>query len=221
MTRKDSVRAASGTAKGSVLHAAEAVGPKVGLAARQAQHTAREQYENVVAPRLSHARSSLPPAVDDAASRAAERTRAAAKSAAAYTTPRVEAARAAAGPARDEALGRSVAALAALRGEITAAEVKKLNKKRTRRARNGRAFKRVLVLGLLGGAAMAAWRWWDQQANPDWLVEPPAPTDVTERSALSTVDGAPEDAASLDPEVQAKQADADTGPDGGKDESQG
>ncbi|GAA4657055.1 DUF5324 family protein [Streptomyces chumphonensis] len=206
MTRKDSVRAATGTAKENVRHAAEVVGPRVGLAARQAQHTAREQYAGMVAPRLAHARTALPPAVDDAAKRAAKHSRKAAKEArgyakeaAAYAAPRVEAARAAAAPAREEAMARSAAALAALRGEVTAKEVRKITRKRARRAACGRGLKRLTVLGLVAGAGYAAWRWWDQQANPDWLVEPPAPTDVSEG-------GVPSDASSLDPEVEAKQA---------------
>ncbi len=63
------------------------------------------------------------------------------------------------------------------------------------------------MLGALGGA-YAAWRWWDKQANPDWLVEPPVATEVgDERSPLSSVDGSGR--ADLDPEVEAKQAEAE------------
>ena len=81
---------------------------------------------------------------------------------------------------------------------------------------------------------MAAWKWWNKQTNPDWLVEPTEPTepvettDAAERSSLngsgglSMVDPLDEDEgtsglervdgsvdAGLDPEVEAKQADAD------------
>ena len=52
-------------------------------------------------------------------------------------------------------------------------------------------------------ATFAAWKWWDKQANPDWLVEPPAPTEVSEGSSLTSVDGT-----GLDPEVEAKEAEA-------------
>ncbi|MGI5356133.1 DUF5324 family protein [Streptomyces sp. CA-252508] len=31
---------------------------------------------------------------------------------------------------------------------------------------------------MIGGASYAAWRWWDRQNDPDWLVEPPR-TDVS------------------------------------------
>ncbi|MEU7043794.1 DUF5324 family protein [Streptomyces varsoviensis] len=207
MTRKDSVRAATGTAKDSVRHAAEVVAPyagtakdtathfaheararlapKVTTAAHQARSTAGEQYRAHLAPRIEHAREALPPKVDQAAARA----------------------RAAAEPVRDEAVARGSAALAALRGQVSAAEIEKLAKKRTRRARTGRFAKRVLVLGVLAGGAVAVWKWWDKQANPDWLVEPPAPTEVSDRASLTAVDGSA--GASLDPEVQAKQAEAE------------
>ncbi|MEV0275014.1 DUF5324 family protein [Streptomyces sp. NPDC050610] len=207
MTRKDSVRAATGTAKDSVRHAAEAVAPyagtakdtathfahearvrlapKVSTAAHQARSTAGEQYRAHLAPRIEHAREALPPKVDQAALRA----------------------RAAAEPVRDEAVARGSAALAALRGQVSAAEIEKLTKKRTRRARTGKFAKRLVVLGVLAGGAVAVWKWWDKQANPDWLVEPPAPTEVSDRTPLTAVDGSA--GASLDPEVQAKQAEAE------------
>ncbi|WP_254711680.1 DUF5324 family protein [Streptomyces sp. TRM64462] len=200
----DSVRAATGTAKESVLHAADAVAPyagaareqaahyahearvkmapKVSRAAQQAAHQARSQYDVRVAPHV-------PPKVDAAAHRAAARTRRAARQAAHYTVPRVEHARAAAGPVREEALSRSTAALAALRGQVSGKEVRKLVRRHERRAKAGRAMKGLAVLGVLFGGAVAAWKWWDKQANPDWLVEPPEATEVAERSPLASVDG--------------------------------
>ncbi|MGX1755558.1 DUF5324 family protein [Streptomyces lydicus] len=229
MTRKDSVRAATGTAKDSVRHAAEVVAPYAGTAkdaavhfaheartraapkVAEAAHQARTQYDTHLHPRIEHARGTLPPKVDAAATRAACRTRKAARQAADYTAPRLENAvthaRAAAEPVRDEALARGTAALAALRGQVTAAEIAKLQKKHSRRAKCGKLAKRLAVLGILAGGAVAAWKWWDKQANPDWLVEPPAPTEVSDRERLSSVDGS--EGASLDPETQAKQAEAD------------
>ncbi|MEV0260556.1 DUF5324 family protein [Streptomyces sp. NPDC050617] len=214
MTRKDSVRAATGTAKDSVRHAADVVAPyagtakdtaahfaheararlapKVSTAAHQARSTAGEQYRAHLAPRIEHAREALPPKVDQAALRA----------------------RAAAEPVRDEAVARGSAAIAALRGQVSAADIDKLAKKRARRARTGKFAKRLLVLGVLAGGAAAVWKWWDKQANPDWLVEPPAPTEVSDRTPLTAVDGSA--GATLDPEVQAKQAEAEAdtkGPD--------
>ncbi|MER6558566.1 DUF5324 family protein [Streptomyces sp. NPDC001027] len=224
MTRIDSVRAATGSAKGSVLHAAEVVAPyadtakeraalyahearvrlapKVSLAAEQA----RVQYGAHVAPRLEQALTHVPPKVDLAAHEAAVRTRLAARQAADYSRPKIEQAVAAAGPVKDEAAARGAAALAALRGQVTPKEIEKLARKHRRHARAGKLAKALAVLGAVAGGAYAAYRWWDKQANPDWLVEPPAATEVPAKGAnLTSVDGSA-DPAVLDPEVQAKQA---------------
>ncbi|MDH6625149.1 hypothetical protein M2271_002953 [Streptomyces sp. LBL] len=227
MTRIDSVRAATGSAKGSVLHAAEVVAPfadtakdraahytheaRVRLAPKvtQAAEQARVQYDAYVAPRLDQARSQalahVPPKVDHAAHEAAARTRKAAKQAADYSRPRLEQAVASAGPVRDEAAARSAAALAALRGQVSPKEIQKLIRKQQRRARAGRLAKALAIAGIVAGGAFTAWKWWDKQANPDWLVEPPAATEVPEASRLTSVDGSGQ--SDLDPEVQAKQAD--------------
>ncbi|MCK7623405.1 DUF5324 family protein [Streptomyces sp. RS10V-4] len=235
MTRKDSVRAATHTAKDGVRHAAEVVAPYAGTAkdaavhytheararlapkVAEAAHQARAQYGSHVQPRIEHARGALPPKVDAAASRAARRTRKAARQAAEFTAPRLEnavaGARAAAEPVREEALARGAAALAALRGQVTAEEIAKLQKKQRRRCACGKAAKRLALLGLVAAGAVAAWKWWDKQANPDWLVEPPAPTEVGDRGHLSSVDGS--QGSPLDPEVQAKQAEEDSDERGG------
>ncbi|MEU9520307.1 DUF5324 family protein [Streptomyces sp. NPDC048224] len=222
MTRIDSVRAATGSAKDSVLHAAEVVAPYADTAKDRAAHYAQEarvrlapkvsqaadqarlQYGAHVAPRLEQARTHVPPKMDAAAQEAAVRTRLAARQAADYSRPKIEQAVAAAGPVRDEATARGLAALAALRGQVTAKEIQKLTRKHQRRARAGRVAKVLAVAGVLAGGAFAAWKWWDKQANPEWLVEPPAATEVPEPSPLTSVDGTGE--AVLDPEVQAKQA---------------
>ncbi|WP_299529718.1 DUF5324 family protein [uncultured Streptomyces sp.] len=222
MTRIDSVRAATDSARESAQHAAEVVAPyadtakvyaneararlapKVSLAA----HQARVQYDAHLAPRVGQALAHVPPKVDGAARTAVASTRKAARTAADYTAPRFEQAIAAAQPVADQASARSAAALAALRTQVTAKEIQKLARKHERRAKAGRVTRGMLWAGLLAGGAYAAWRWWDQQANPDWLVEPPAPTEVAdEPGPLSSVDGSlPAD---LDPEVQAKQTDAE------------
>jgi hypothetical protein len=222
VTRIDSVRAATGSAKDSVLHAAEVVAPyadtakdrasyyanearvrlapKVSLAAEQA----RVQYGAHLAPRLEQARTHVPPKVDQAAHTAAVRTRQAAAQAADYTKPRIEQAVAASQPVREEAASRGAAAIAALRGQVSPKEIQKLVRRQQRRAKAGRIAKGLAVVGILAGGAFAAWKWWDKQANPDWLVEPPAATEVPETGRLSSVDGT--DRSELDPEVQAKQA---------------
>ncbi|MEU5321299.1 DUF5324 family protein [Streptomyces sp. NPDC021056] len=222
MTRIDSVRAATGSAKDSVLHAAEVVAPyadtakdraahytheaRVRLAPKvsQAAEQARVQYDAHLAPRLEQALTHVPPKVDHAAHEAAVRTRKAARQAADYSRPRIEQAVAAAGPVRDEAASRGTAALLALRGQVSAKQIEKLVRKQERRARAGRLAKALMVAGVLAGGAYAAWKWWDKQANPDWLVEPPAATEVPESSGLTSVDGSGQSV--LDPEVQVKEA---------------
>ncbi|NEA08232.1 DUF5324 family protein, partial [Streptomyces sp. SID10692] len=112
MTRIDSVRAATDSAKDSAQHAAEVVAPYADSAKEQAAHLAHEarallapkvtkaakqarvQYASHLAPRIEQARTHVPPRVDEAAHRAAASTRKAARSAADYTAPRVEQARA-------------------------------------------------------------------------------------------------------------------------------
>ncbi|MEU1401606.1 DUF5324 family protein [Streptomyces sp. NPDC005728] len=222
MTRIDSVRAATGSAKDSVLHAAEVVAPyadtakeraayyaqeaRVRLApvVSQAAEQARVQYDARLAPRLEQARAHVPPKVDLAAQEAAVLTRKAARQAAEYSRPKIEHAVAAAAPVADEAAARGAAALVALRGQVSAQEIQKLAHRKERRCRAGRAMKVLALLGLVAGGAFCAWKWWDKQANPDWLVEPPAATEVPESGRLSSVDGS--GTSGLDPEVQAKQA---------------
>ncbi|WP_030181733.1 DUF5324 family protein [Streptomyces sp. NRRL S-813] len=226
MTRIDSVRAATGSAKDSVLHAAEVVAPYADTARERAAHYAHEarvrlapkvslaadqarvQYGAHVAPRLEQARTQamtyVPPKLDQAAQEAACRTRKAARQAAEYSRPRIEQAMAAAGPVADEAAARGAAALVALRGQVPAQKIQKLARRRSRRARAGRIAKVVALVGVLAGGAFAAWKWWDKQANPDWLVEPPAATEVPESGRLSSVDGTGQSV--LDPEVEAKEA---------------
>ncbi|MDI3384807.1 DUF5324 family protein [Streptomyces sp. B-S-A8] len=229
MTRIDHARAAASSAKDSVRHAAEVVAPyadtakdraalyahearvrlapKVTDAAHQAAEQARAQYGAHLAPRLEQARTQalthVPPTLD----RAAHQTRRAARQAADAARPHVEQAVAAAQPVATEAAARGSAAVSALRGQVSPKEIEHLVRKHRRRAFAGRALKRIGVVGLLGVAAFAAWKWWDKQANPDWLVEPPAPTEVPDSSRLSAVDGSRQDA--LDPEVRAKQAEAE------------
>ncbi|MFC4328585.1 DUF5324 family protein [Streptomyces andamanensis] len=225
MTRIDSVRAATGSARDSVLHAADVVAPYADTARDRAAHYAHEarvrlapkvslaadqarvQYGAYVAPRLEQARTQamthVPPKLDQAAQEAAERTRRAARQAAEYSRPRIEQARAAAAPVADEAAARGAAALAALRGQVPARKIQKLARRQSCRARAGRVAKVFVIAGVVAGGAFAAWKWWDRQANPDWLVEPPAPTEVPETGRLSSVDGSGRSV--LDPEVRAKE----------------
>lgn len=251
MTRIDSVRHAADVTKDSVRHAAEVAAPYASTAkegavrygrqagvygrhyGREAQRLARQQYEARLAERVAmardQARAAVPPKAATAVEAAAKRTLETARAAAEYTAPRVGQAvtvtRTVTAPAREEVVVRGTAALQALRGQVTAAEIDRLVRRRLRRERTGRAFRGLVVTGLASGAAIAAWKWWNKQTNPDWLVEPAAATEVGERGTTLTVvdplddssasvngsgpdvdrvDGSPE-VGGLDPEVEAKQ----------------
>jgi hypothetical protein len=101
-------------------------------------------------------------------------------------------------------MARSTAAVAALRGELTAEDIRKLARRKVRRARTGRAFRKLMVVGLVAGGAAAAWKWWEKQSNPDWLVEPPAATEVGSDAALMEGTG------SVEPEAEAGAKQTDT-----------
>ncbi|MCZ4118079.1 DUF5324 family protein [Streptomyces sp. H39-S7] len=233
MTRIDSVRNAAGQTKDSMQHAAEVVAPYAVTAKDSAAHYA-DEARTWLTPRVVtaayKAHAALPPKVASAVDTAAVKAVLTARQANEYAAPRVghavEVTRAAAGPARDEAVARGAAALAALQGKVSVAEIEKLTRKHRRRARAGKAAKRLVVIGIISGAGFAAWKWWSKQTNPDWLVEPAAPTEVADRATLNgsgpvvvgmdrsdgvdpldVVDGSPVEP--LDPEVQAKQAEAD------------
>ncbi|MBQ0827633.1 DUF5324 family protein [Streptomyces tagetis] len=221
MTRIDSVRAATGSAKDSVLHAADVVAPYADTAKDRAAHYAHEarvrlapkvsqaadqarlQYGAYVAPKLEQARTYVPPKVDQAAQDAAVRARIAARQAADYSRPRIEQAVAVAGPAGNEAAARGAAAVAALRSGVTARDIHKLAHRQRCRAKAGRVARFVALAGLVAGGVVAAWKWWDKQANPDWLVEPPQATEVPESGRLTSVDGTGPSA--LDPDVRSSR----------------
>jgi hypothetical protein len=253
VTRIDSVRHAADVTKDSVRHAAEVAAPyastakesathyaqQVGTYGRQAGVLAKEQYGARLAPKVGQAReqawAAVPPKAAGAVETAARRTRRSAKVAAAYTAPMVGTAvavtRAVAVPAKDEAVLRGAAALHALRGQVTAADIDRLVRRRLRRQKTGRVFRGLVVIGLAAGAATAAWKWWSKQTSPDWLVEPSEPTGTDDRTTpvggtltvvdplddtplngaaprVDRVDGSP-DAAALDPEAEARRAEAE------------
>ncbi|KOV91973.1 nosiheptide resistance regulatory protein [Streptomyces sp. NRRL B-3648] len=195
------------TAKERAAHYAQEARVRLAPVVSQAAEQARVQYDARLAPRLEQARAHVPPKVDVAAHEAAVRTRKAARQAADYSRPKLEQAVAATAPVRDEAAARGAAALAALRGQVSAQEIQKLARRNARRSRTGRAVKLAAVLTVVAGGAFAAWKWWDKQANPDWLVEPPAATEVPDEDRLTSVDGT--GPAGLDAEVEAKQAEED------------
>lgn len=206
MTRMDTVRAATGDTRKRVRHAAEVMapyagtardtavqyaheagarlGPPVSRAARQACASAADGYDKFVVPRLREARKSLPPEVDRAATRAAKRTRKAARKAADYAGPRIESAvaeaRSASGPVRQEAVSRGAATVAALRGRVSATEVDRLVRKRERRTARARTARRLGLVGLVAGAVYAGLRCLRHRSGADWLIEPPEATEAME-----------------------------------------
>lgn len=83
------------------------------------------------------------------------------------------AARDASEPALAEARARAEAAAVALRGDVSAAEIRKLAKQKKRRKN-----RRIFMLALAIGAA-AGWVWWQRKTEePEWKADeslPPAP----------------------------------------------
>ncbi|MFC1431282.1 DUF5324 family protein [Streptacidiphilus sp. N1-3] len=208
----------------------EAAVEQARLAAHTAQSAAQSTVDNRVTPRVAplwdQARSNVPPSVEDAVSKAAVRTRRAAKQARKAAVPVVthafdEAAQATA-QAAHAARERGAAALPVLRGQVSLAEIEALAARHTRRRRS-RWTRRVLVVGTLAAATVggvAAWRWWQQQSNPDWLVEetpvstlPPRSTPATGSHPRTDAD----EAMPLDPEVRATEAGTPTDRKNGKD----
>ncbi|GAA2261949.1 MULTISPECIES: DUF5324 family protein [Kitasatospora] len=181
--------------------ALEALGPKVSSAGTQARaqaahatKAARTHYTKHVAPQLEQAFSALPPQAQQNALKAVHRAQEAALAArhsagkaadAARTNvaPRVSdaigGARATIVPAAQEAQNRGAAALAALHGNVSSAEIAEIaarNAKRSARCRRGWTTGLAVAGSLAIGAGVVAWQWWHRQSNPEWLVEPPGST---------------------------------------------
>lgn len=176
---------------------------------------ARQRLAPKVTSAMEHARDAardaMPDRLEHAVDNATKHTCSAVRQATDYTMPRVvlaaAAARQMAGPVRREAVARGATAVAALRGQVTVAEIERLSRRRAQRARRGRCAKRVAMVGVMGIAGVAMWKWWSHQTNPDWLVEATEPTEVSERHSadsggLSSVDGS---GSMTDPEVNGAQ----------------
>ncbi|MFC7217177.1 DUF5324 family protein [Streptomyces polyrhachis] len=210
---KRGVHTSGGTAKETVRNAAEAMAPYADAAREQGRHLAG-QCAHTARHVAAGARERLAPKVADLAHdahRTYEKQVVPKVSEAAYLTRAVAlpTAQHAVQDAAHEAASRSTAALRALRGQVTPAEIAALSRRRHRRRSAARAVRTVAVLGAVGAGALAAWRWWDRQANPEWLVEPPEATEVGETYVEETLVYRSEDSAAeavLDPEVQAKQS---------------
>ncbi|MFD7416507.1 DUF5324 family protein [Kitasatospora purpeofusca] len=179
MTRLDSARETAGNFADNARQQAS-----------QAAHTARVQYDRHIAPQVGHAFASLPPEAQQnalkALHRAQEKALAARLSAAraveearATVAPRVvhavEEARATVVPVAQEAQMRGAAALTAMRGNVTSAEIGDLAARNARRSCRSGWATGLAVAGVVAiGSGLVAWQWWRHRSNPEWLVEPPA-----------------------------------------------
>ncbi|QKW20781.1 DUF5324 family protein [Kitasatospora sp. NA04385] len=176
----------------------EALGPKAAAAgaqakagAGQAAHAARVQYVKHVAPHLENAFSNLPPETQKAALRAVHRAQEAALAAKvsagqaagqakATVVPKVtetfQAAKDTVTPIAQEAQQRGAAAVTALHGNVSAAEIGALAAKNAKKQhRNGWATGLAVAGTLAIGTGVLAWQWYRKQNNPEWLTEAPAP----------------------------------------------
>ncbi|MFD9126022.1 DUF5324 family protein [Kitasatospora sp. NPDC059571] len=210
----------------------EAIGPKAAAAGAQARagavtaaQAARIQYDKRVAPQLEHAFAALPPTAQEATLKAVHRAQEAAlsakhsaeraaESARVTVGPKISGARAAVVPAAQEAQMRSAAALTALQGHVTSAEISELAAKNIKKENRSGWATGLAVAGTVAiGAGVFAWQWWRKQSNPEWLVEPPAPAggnpgqSAPAPAATAPVNGsAPHDQAGGDSEPTPKPA---------------
>ncbi len=237
VTRIDAAREAAGkTREQLVPYAASARDAAVHYTdeawLRLAPHI--ETIEHSVIPRVvplwEQARANVPPAALEAAGRAAERTVEAAKAAGLSAKAAAVQARQVAVPAVGSALeeavqatataaatarDRGAAALPVLRGQISVAEIEALTAQHAHKGRWTRRFVAVGVIGAVAGGGVAAWKWWQKQSNPDWLVEPPAaPLPLRSTPETSPAAGASGSSATgaltPDPGVAAKESEAET-----------
>ena len=231
MTRIDAAREAAGKTREQLVPYAVGARDAAAHYTDEAWQRLAPHIENAVIPRVvplwEHARASVPPSAVEAANKAAEQARDAARAAGVSARAAAAQARQATVPAVSQALDEAVqataqaaaavrdrgaAALPVLRGQISVAEIEALTAQHAREAHRGRWARRVLTVGLIGavaGGGVAAYKWWQRQSNPDWLVEPPV-TPLPLRTTPATGPATGSSASGtlpLDPEVQAKQAD--------------
>jgi hypothetical protein len=205
-TAKDTAAHCAEEARHRLAPHVEALAPRVEAATCQARHAALSSYAQHLAPRMGQIRTGIPPQVEEAALRVAQRTRdtavtagdaafAAALQARATAAPKVAhavgEARGMAAPVAHEAQARTAAALAALRSGVTAAEIERLSRRHRTAQKCGRWTRRLAMVGLLSGSAAAVLLWWRRQNNPEWLSEPPADEDPTRTTPSDTVPTVP------------------------------
>ncbi|MFE0463132.1 DUF5324 family protein [Kitasatospora sp. NPDC058965] len=196
----------------------EALGPRLEAAAGQARagtahaaHSARVGYVKHLAPHVEQAFAALPPKTQQNTLKAVHRAQEAALAAKLsadqarqVAVPRLtgalEDARAAVVPVALEAQTRGAAALTALHGNVSAAEIEKLAAHNARRCRRSRAATALALAGVLAvGSGLLVWAWWRRNSEPDWLVEPPQVQTPPDRVHPVSRDTAPGGASSTTP----------------------
>ncbi|MFF2627249.1 DUF5324 family protein [Kitasatospora griseola] len=217
----------------------EALGPKAAAAgaqarqgAGQAAQAARVQYVKHLAPHLEQAFFNLPPDTQKAALKAVHRAQEAALAAKlsagqaacqarTNVAPKVaetfQAAKESVVPLAQEAQARGAAAITALHGNVSAAEISDLAAKNTRKKRcNGWATGLAVAGAIAVGAGVAAWQWYRKQNNPEWLTEPPEPVTAPPATAATadptrpgSATGAPVGGATLNGSVPHDDLEAD------------
>ncbi|WP_371498316.1 DUF5324 family protein [Kitasatospora sp. NBC_00374] len=192
VTAKDTALHYAGEAKQVLGPKAAAAGDRARTGAVSAAQAARTQYARHVVPQLEQAFAGLPPHAQQTTLKAVHRAQEAALAArlsAARTTEQarttvvpkvtgaVDSARATVGPFAQEAQLRGAAALTALHGNVTAAEISELAAKNIKRQhRHGWATGLAVAGTVAIGSGVLVWHWYRKQSNPEWLVEPPEPS---------------------------------------------
>ena len=178
MTRMDPVREATGRTRERLApHAANARDAAVHYAETARDRAVGTTRERVV-PALVQAKDNAAPRVEHAVEVTRRRVRD-------DVVPRVQQAvdqaKVASEPVREEAMSRAGAAISALKGEVTSADVAKFTRAKRRKSRR----RKFLLVTAVAGGGYAAWTWWRRRgAQPEWLTDEPD-TPPEERPATS------------------------------------
>lgn len=199
MTRLDSARETAARTRDTAAHVADGAKQRLGPAldalgpkASQAAQSLRVHYDRHLAPQVGHALASIPPDAQENALKALHRAQEAALTARlsaaraadqarSTVAPRVAQAvgeaRAAVVPVAQEAQARGAAALTALQGHVSSAEISEIAARNARKEQRSGWATGLAVAGAVAiGGGILAWQWWRRHSNPEWLVEPPAPS---------------------------------------------
>lgn len=212
-TRDTAAHFADG-AKQRIGPALDALGPMT----TQAAHNLRVQYDKHLAPQFGQAFASLPPEAQQNALKALHRAQEAALAARLSAARAADQARTTVGPRVAQAVGdaravvvpvaqeaqyRGAAALTALQGHVSSAEISELAARNARRERCRGWTTGLTVAGLLAiGTGLVAWQWWRRHSNPEWLVEPPSaqePRPAGAHAATAPVNGAGPEGGTAEP----------------------